>query len=738
MNTTIASDISIDYTNKIVDWVGGYGFRTFLELYSHLMDTFDNAGQMDDTVPIEANTPTAFTVKNGWYFTQRLMDHLKGGAMTTDGYTDEIRVVAVTSSTIVIGDVGNAITGGTTSDSGVLLDVDGDKLWIRMDDSGDLFDNTSEVLTCNAHTGTVDGVASETGEELFANVYSLGTTAHGNIHIEQSGAKLTGWWDGSAAGIRKLVLASGGYTSAISSDIGKAVVGGTTGDSGILLGYNNATREWFVAIDDSGDAFDNASEAITITSGTGAGSMSAVSTYAEGNASGESTPNGNNAGSATYLHIDVLVKVKEADTLIDSGELYFFNRNYLDSYDWANADCSGGGRTPIPLSTATDSTMAGTNGLTEAEAEDMTDGTTASVAVAFGSYSYDVDNDGSNESYSVQIDCDNQRLYDVYQALQYLCEKDRTGTLDSVPASCYISDTPASYTPNKKAPFGEYIGGKFYCAQGVYLINVPAADNSNWQGKDTSGDTYDRPTTITVEVTALIDSAPYDRVAVFLTSGGSIVKDMFDSHASNNSQGDTTFEVQAAIPADTPSSGYLRVVDDSEGTEHRYPFASWSGTTFTLATAVTGTTTAAGSNNTITDSGATFETDGIKEGDTVRNTTDGSWAIVKSVDSETQITTTELQGGTGNTWDSGDGYSFHTLAVTYTASDTGYVGYIDDIAAGDSISVSLQYVSDRSVQIYARNNGHATAPMKPGEASSTIGATGMSVPISRVVDNITS
>jgi hypothetical protein len=744
MNTSIASDVTLDYTNKIVGWSGGYGFRSGNALYTYIMDTFDDAGQMDDTIPIEANTPTSYTIKNGWYFTQDLMKHIVGAAFESDGYEDDIRVVSfgATYTNAVAGDIGKTVTGGTTGDTGVLLDYDNTskKWWVRMTDSGDLFDEAETVeVTTDGGTGTgTSSGASATGEEMFANIYTLGTVAHGNVHIEQSGSKLTSWYDGSAAGVRKLTLASGGYTNAEATDIGKAVVGGTTTDSGILLGYNNTTRQWFVAIDAVGDEFDDDDEAITITSGTGAGTMSAVSSYAEGNASGEATTGDFNDGTATYTHIDVCIKVKEAGTLIDSGEVYVFNRNYGDSYDWANANCSNGGRTPLPLATNSDSTINGTNGLTEAEAEDYTDGTTATVAVSFDSYTYDTDNNGSTENYSVQVDCDSQRLYYVYQALQYLCEKDRSGTLDSVPASCYISDTPATYTPDKKAPFGEYIGGKFYCAQGVYLTNVPSADDSNWQSRDTSGTTYDRPTTVTVEVTGLVATSPYDRVCVFKTSGGSIVKNMYTSHASNNSQGDTTIEMTTSLAADHPATGYVRMVDTSAGTEHRYPYASWTGAIFTLATAVTGTTTADGGSTTITDSGATFVTDGIKAGDTTRNSTDGSWALVKSVDSETQVTTTALAGGSDNTWTSGDGYSFHTLAVTYTDSDTAYVGYIDDIATSSSISTSIQYVEDRTVQIYARNNAHATLPMKPAEATSSITSTGMSVPISRVTDNITS
>ena len=59
--------------------------------------------------------------------------------------------------------------------------------------------------------------------------------------------------------------------------------------------------------------------------------------------------------------------------------------------------------------------------------------------------------------------------------------------------------------------------------------------------------------------------------------------------------------------------------------------------------------------------GTGYVTQGVAAGDIVLNTTDGSTAIVVSVDSETQITHTQLTGGTDNDWDEDD---------TYTISDT--------------------------------------------------------------------
>jgi hypothetical protein len=74
--------------------------------------------------------------------------------------------------------------------------------------------------------------------------------------------------------VRKLTFESSGYTSCVAGDVGKQVVGGTSADHGQLVDYNNNARTWEV----SSDHFFAAPEAITITGGSGAGSMSIGST----------------------------------------------------------------------------------------------------------------------------------------------------------------------------------------------------------------------------------------------------------------------------------------------------------------------------------------------------------------------------------------------------------------------------------------------------------------------------
>jgi len=74
----------------------------------------------------------------------------------------------------------------------------------------------------------------------------------------------------------QLSFAAGGYTDVLAGDVGRIVTGGVTGDTGRLISYSNITRKWIIAPVNSGDEFDDDDEAVTITGGTGAGTLSSA------------------------------------------------------------------------------------------------------------------------------------------------------------------------------------------------------------------------------------------------------------------------------------------------------------------------------------------------------------------------------------------------------------------------------------------------------------------------------
>lgn len=82
----------------------------------------------------------------------------------------------------------------------------------------------------------------------------------------------------------------------------------------------------------------------------------------------------------------------------------------------------------------------------------------------------------------------------------------------------------------------------------------------------------------------------------------------------------------------------------------------WAFAPRTTVTSSGTITTTDANGETVIDSGATFITDGVVAGANIINFTDQSVSSVISVDSETQLTTFSLGGGTDNQWGSSDVY----------------------------------------------------------------------------------
>lgn len=198
----IADDIDFNYIDKIIRRKSGAGATVYSvnALYSYIQDVFDELAQLDDQVAMSAQTPTSYTVIDAWYIQEELTKYLNGGAIQTNGYNTKIRtlICGVAGWTpFISGDVGNTITGSVTNDTGEILDYDNTayKIWIRMDDAGDLFDNATENYT-QAGTGAGTATAiSTTGETIFANPYTLGTLeGTPQLYIYQASSRISEWW----------------------------------------------------------------------------------------------------------------------------------------------------------------------------------------------------------------------------------------------------------------------------------------------------------------------------------------------------------------------------------------------------------------------------------------------------------------------------------------------------------------------------------------------------------------
>jgi hypothetical protein len=197
-----------------------------------------------------------------------------------------------------------------------------------------------------------------------------------------------------------------------------------------------------------------------------------------------------------------------------------------------------------------------------------------------------------------------------------------------------------------------------------------------------------------------------------------------------NSAGDGDLVVTQTIDSDQPQTGMVIIYDRSEDTVMSHRYASHSGSTFTFPTEVTYDCTGGGTSTLLQDSVNNFTTLDIEEGDLVRNTTDGSWALVDEITHASNITTTPLQGGSDNTWTSGDTYSFHKLAVNLVSgTDTVDVPLMNQATNASGIATrSYPYGSETAVDIQVWHTDAATK-YKMNTASGTITANGLDVTV---------
>jgi hypothetical protein len=177
-------------------------------------------------------------------------------------------------------------------------------------------------------------------------------------------------------------------------------------------------------------------------------------------------------------------------------------------------------------------------------------------------------------------------------------------------------------------------------------------------------------------------------------------KDALVSHDSSNTAYATAVVCTASIPTDTPNTGILKIYDTGAGTTQIYRYSSYATATFTLQTKSVAAA-AGGSGTVLKISTGTFLDGTVHVGDIVCNNTDASVAIVVSIDSALQITTTLLAGGSDHTYSTSDVVTigaldrrYHNDDLVYTPSEaTIFEGlalsnndvYSDEIIMSDSI-----------------------------------------------------
>ncbi len=790
----VLDDFTVDFVTKRVTHTSGATVYDSVTLYSALQDLFDQPENMDDQVPMSAQTPTEFTMINGWFLDDTSVQFLKGGAIQTVGWVGGIiRQIAYDPDTqeFVAGDITKILLGATTGDRGTILDFDTTRqlVWVRpVTPASDLFDNGGEDYTVESGTG--DGAftaTSSTGEAIWGNIFTLGTIeSNTDIYVAQEGTtgtdsavlvKIAAWWTTGQIDVLIKVQQP-------DPDGGDAF--GTLIDEGRLIVF---ARQY-------SKLYDNFN--LTVTGGRNAVPLATGDDL--NNTTGYRRLNWD-AGNGSVLVADDVLKVAGTTravvgTVSDSGATgnafyYLIGNPLTDLVNNESVTATGAGESGKTFDVQGAPTAVGPSLDTD-------------ITVTFGATGQDINNGNGVQQYSVVIDCNSNTLSTVYERTKFVTRRGETGPLNGQNGEFYlgIGDLKLDYsqdvafptlgetvsgatatatgvitaihdntggtlflilrtvkgtftdnetitatnggtgvglasetiTPVKAAPFGTFAGGTFFGARGVFLKNFLEADATNFQLIDSDGVVQVPPNVVVITVAGLAIS---DVASVFVTSGGDIDKaqhTMATAGGANNT-GDSTIIVTSSIGADTPLVSKVRTVDTSTNREQRYRYTTFSGSTFTLAAEVSGVANLGSSDTILIDASATFTTD-IEVGDTVRNKTDVLTGFVQSIDSATQLTLSKLEdeaGVIGGSFATGEQYSINTLDRQYTSGDTVYVPIIDSVNnTGTTITNTLTFST--SIAVLARvRQGKVILPF---ETTGTIGSGGLTVTAIRTTDTI--
>jgi hypothetical protein len=280
---------------------------------------------------------------------------------------------------------------------------------------------------------------------------------------------------------------------------------------------------------------------------------------------------------------------------------------------------------------------------------------------------------GTAATHAIQFDATNTPTTITLRGIDFSGYNAVNGNNDS---ALYFPSTTKSYTVNLVGCTGD-ISYRVGSGGSVSLVTDPLT------------------VTVTVEDQ---DQNTLQHAHVYINKPASIQAYTADS---GNTAGNGALIVNEVVDTVIPQLGWCNVWIKSLNKLQQYRFSSWTSKTFTFPTTVSNNCTGGGTSTSLQDTANDFTALDIEVGDTVRNTTDGSWAVVDEITDADNIVTTPLSGGSDNTWTSGDTYSFHDLATTLTDNDdlvdiplsqqkTDGSGQISQSIAGNSFSILIR------------------------------------------------
>ena len=583
----IQDDFTIDYVDKRITYTTAFAddrppsIYTVNELYSFLQDEFDEPAQMDDEIPMSAQTPTQFTMLYPWFIDNESVKALYGGSLQTSNWTKSgtegitaLRWQDAPTNAPDEGELGTTLTGGTSGATGVMLKVDATRqiVWVR-NTSAAQFANNENVTGTDTDFQTMTEAGFQTGESIWPNLFSVGSLqteteiyigqeddqlggtayhdADADSKFERRIEKLDEWWDSDvdfATGSPNLLGGAGHFDILVlTQELGTLIDGGRlfAGARQFTKIYShfeltaNATGNFVVPFASVGADLNSAAGPYNQLFDNRTGNDLEVGDVLE-NDSGEAIPGRLRAvvtavtggASATGNFDYYLIGENEPLTTTDRTLVQLADNTGLDVRgDTTNLDTMGA---PTVV----------TNGPSDA----------AGITVTFADFQVDVDEDSTDEEYACQIDCNNVPLAQVYRRMQFLTAR---GNQDGTTA-----DNQDELLPSGHASLNE--AGEFYRAVGDIVFSYDGGQGT----QPTEGDLVTNGSGAYGVVTSITAG----------TTGTCVLTQVKGTWADN----DTVAEIDAGALNDVTVMGTPQTIVDNTGA----PFGTFAGGRWFLARGV--------------------------------------------------------------------------------------------------------------------------------------------------------
>jgi hypothetical protein len=489
-----------DNRRKQIRWTGTTAktdTQKMIAVYDATEDLMTIPTQQNDGLIFSAETPGEYTIGKidageiePWFIDMLTMEHIIGDfanftgcALKTSGWKRDlpgdgtgntgIVVVPVTaaSNNITTSEIGLDITHAD-GDAGTLLDVivtggATDYLWIRPDSNAlaNDFNSTSLNLTCNSLTAPQEA-AAVTGEMVWGNFYTQGalvTDTH--VFVLQNGVKVTraaatdqDWWtDGQVD--RAIPITD--YTQANFPVI----------DSGYLTvkacQYGSKYTNAIIRMNNTsgGNVSAGLSSGDDITNTTGYFSITTTAVATDDFTVGDELEGGTTGARMIITQID------------GTSPTYTFHGYYVGD--------------PLTVFDTTTDTLTN-NDATGSATKDALSPANQGPALttwfdgnvlptyAFGNDQFDIDDDTTNEEYSLVIDLNQAALAQMHEYNKYVKRRGSTFALDGVDGEQWIGfDYAVNYsTITGTVAEGATVTGVTSGATGIVVSNPAGSNNT--------------------------------------------------------------------------------------------------------------------------------------------------------------------------------------------------------------------------------------------------------------------